>query len=577
MPELDNGGIAEILDTMGDLLEVSGADRFRVLSYHKAAHAIRAWPEPLTRLSAEGRLTEVPGIGKKLAASIAEILATGTFADYERLKAEFSPSLVQLMDIPGLGPKRARLLHDTLGVKNVDDLERVLADGSIADVPGFKDKTVATIAANLEHAKRHSERMLLMDALPLAERIAEELLALPGVLHAEPAGSIRRWEPTVGDVDVLVSAEKPSAVHEAVRALPLVARVLGSGESKTSVLTTSGRQADIRVVTPEQYGAALQYFTGNKQHNVQLREIAKKRGLKVSEYGVFRAEGEKRIAGETEESVYAALRMDTPPPEIRLGCGEIEAAQEHRLPELVTLADIRGDLHAHTTSTDAKSTLEENRATAAELGYEYVAVTDHAYDLRMVRGLDVDGLEEQWAHVDRLNAESGGPYVLKGIELNIGPEGGVDYPDDVLARFDFCIASVHRDLRDTRVVATRRLLTAMENPYVDIIGHCTGRILGRRDPMDLDMEAVLRKAGETGTIMEINAYPDRLDLSGEHVRMARRFGVRFALGTDAHRCEQMRFMAYGVATARRGWASSAEILNAQPLDVLLTWLKRARR
>ncbi|HEY3317313.1 MAG TPA: DNA polymerase/3'-5' exonuclease PolX [Coriobacteriia bacterium] len=576
MPELDNAAIAGILDTMGDLLEVSGADKFRFLSYHKAAHSIRAWPEPLSTLAQEERLTDVPGVGKKLAASIAEILESGTFEEYEQLKATFTPTLVRLMDVPGLGPKRARLLHDTLGVATIDDLERAIADGSILGVPGFKDRTVAAIAANLEHAKKHGERMLLMDALPLAVRIAEELLALPGVEQAQPAGSIRRWEPTVGDIDLIASAADPRAVHESIRALPLVARILAGGESKTSVLTTSGRQADIRVVTPEQYGAALQYFTGNKQHNVRLRQIAKKRGLKVNEYGVFRVKDDRRVAGDTEESVYEALGMDVPPPEMRLASGEIEAALEHRLPDLVTLADVRGDLHAHTTSTDAKSTLEENRAMAAALGYEYIAVTDHAYDLRMVRGLSVEQLEEQWAHVDRLNAEGDGPYVLKGIELNIGPEGGVDYTADVLARFDLCIASIHAGMRESRERVTRRMLTAMENPYVDVIGHCTGRILGRRDPMDLDMEAVLRRAGETGTIMEINSYPDRLDLSAEHIRVGRRFGVRFALGTDAHRAEQMRFMPYGVATARRGWVSPDELLNAQPLGVLRTWLKHSR-
>ncbi len=575
MPELDNAAIAGTLDTMGDLLEVSGADKFRVLSYHKAAHSIRAWPEPLSRLSAEGRLTDVPGVGKKLAASIAEIFETGTFQEYEELKSTFTPSLAKLMDVPGLGPKRARLLHDALGVCTVEDLERALADGTIAQVPGFKEKTVAAIAANLEHVKKHAERILLMDALPLATGLAEELRALQGVEHAEPAGSIRRWEPTVGDIDVIVASAEPAAVHAQVRKLPLVARVLAGGESKTSVVTTSGRQADIRVVTTEQYGAALQYFTGDKEHNIRLREIAKRRGLKVNEYGVFRVKDDRRVAGRTEESVYAALGMECPPPEIRTNSGEIEAAQEHELPRLVTLGDVRGDLHAHTTSTDAKSTVEENRAMAAELGYEYVAVTDHAYDLRMVKGLSIEQLEEQWAHVDELNAKGGRPHVLKGIELNVGAKGGVDYPDEVLAHFDFCIASIHGGMQQSREALTHRLLTAMENPYVDVIGHCTGRILGRRDPMDLDMEAVLRKAGETGTIMEINAYPDRLDLSAEHIRMARRFGVRFALGTDAHRCEQMRFMQYGVATARRGWVTPGELLNAQPLKVLRRWLKRA--
>jgi DNA polymerase (family 10) len=527
-------------------------------------------------LAAEGRLADVSGVGKKLAVSIAEIVETGTFAELEALKASFTPSLVRVMDVPGVGPKRARLLHDELGVESLDDLERVLADGSLAGLPGLGEKTASSIAAGLEHAKRHGERILLMDALPQAEAIAETLRRLPGVIAAEPAGSIRRRQETVGDIDVLVASSDPEAVMDAARTLPQAMRVLASGPTKTSVLTASGRQADIRVVEPGAWGAALQYFTGDKAHNVRLRELAKRGGLKVNEYGVFRTEGDERLGGATEGEVYGLLGMDVPPPELRQDCGEIEAALAHRLPRLLELQDIRGDFHVHSTSTDSSSTLEENREMAAELGYEYVAVTDHAYDLRMVRGLDVAQLEAQWAHVDALNAE-GGPYVLKGIELNIGDEGGVDYPAEVLARFDFCIASLHGGFRQPRDVATRRLLNAIHNPYVDIIGHPTGRILGRRDPIDLDMEAVLRTAGETGTIMEINAYPDRLDLSDAHLRLARRFGVRFALGTDAHRAEQMRFMPYGVAQARRGWVTADELLNAQPLDTVRAWLKRNAR
>jgi DNA polymerase (family X) len=574
--DVDNAAIATLLDTMGDLLEVSGADRFRSLSYHKAARTVSAWIEPLSRLAEEDRLTEVPGIGKKLAVSIGEILATGTFSEFEQLKATFTPTLAQVMDIPGVGPKRARLLHDELGVSSLDDLERVLADGSIGQVPGFKDKTVASIAAGLEHAKRHHERILLRDALPQAETIAEALRAVPGVTAATPAGSIRRRQETVGDIDVLVAADDPEAVMAAARSLPMVARVLGSGPTKTTVLTTSGRQADVRVVEPGDFGAALQYFTGSKEHNVRLRQIAKTRGLKLSEYGVFRVEGGERVCGATEEEVYGLLGMDVPPPELRVDAGEIEAAASHSLPRLVVDADIRGDFHAHTTSTDSASTIEENRAMAASLDYEYVAVTDHAYNLRMVRGLDVEQLEAQWAHIDALNAAGDGPFVLKGVELNIADDGSVDYPPEVLARFDFCIASLHGGFRQTREVATARLLEAMANPYVDIIGHPTGRILGKRDPIDLDMEAVLRAAGETGTIMEINAYPDRLDLSDAHLRLAHRFGVRFALGTDAHRAEQMLLMPYGVWQARRGWVTPDRLLNAQPLETVRTWLKRSR-
>jgi len=330
------------------------------------------------------------------------------------------------------------------------------------------------------------------------------------------------------------------------------------------------------VVSPGCWGAALQYFTGSAEHNVHLREIAKSRGLKVSEYGVFRGETGERLSCATEADVYAALGMPVMPPEVRENAGEIELALQGRVPVLLEQGDIRGDLHAHTVATDGRSTLEQNRARAAELGYEYLGCSDHAYELRMVGGLSVDDLERQWAHIDELNAQDdGGPVLLKAIELNIDDEGGVDYPPEVLARFDYCIASLHHGFGQSREQATRRLLVAMENPYVDIIGHPTGRLLGRRDPFDLDMEAVIEKAAGTGTIMELNAHPERLDLNDVHLRMARKLGVRIAIDTDAHEATQFSHMRWGVATARRGWLEPGDVLNAQPLSVMRSWLKRA--
>ena len=396
-------------------------------------------------------------------------------------------------------------------------------------------------------------------------------------VDASCAGSIRRMRETVGDIDVLVSAADGPAVMAAVRDLSIVTGVLGSGETKTSVMTTSGRQVDVRVVPPGCWGAALQYFTGSAEHNVRVREIAKARGLKVSEYGVFRVDTGEQLAAATEAEVYAALGMALVPPEVRENAGEIELALDGRVPDLVTQRDIRGDLHAHTVATDGRSTLEQNRARAAELGYEYLGVSDHAYDLRMVGGLDLAQLEEQWARVDELNAQGdGGPVLLKAIELNINDDGGVDYPPEVLERFDYCIASLHHGFGQSREQATRRLLVAMENPYVDIIGHPTGRLLGRRDPFDLDMEAVLAAAAETRTIMELNAHPERLDLNDAHLRMARKLGVRIAINTDAHEAMQFGHVRWGVATARRGWMSAEDVVNTWPLERLLAGLKRNR-
>ncbi len=575
MPEFDNQAIASILDDMGDLLEISGADRFRVLSYHKAAGAVRVWPEDLTAMAGEERLTEIPGVGAKIAAAISEIARRGTFQELEALAAEFPSSLVRVMQVSGVGPKRARALHDALGVSSLDDLDAALASGKVAVLPGFGAKSASNISAGLETYRRHHERLLLSEALPLAERLVSDLTAAGPVVRAQYAGSLRRMQETIGDIDILAASDDPAAVMAAVRDLPVVARVLASGETKTSVMTTSGLQADVRVVAPGEWGAALQYFTGSKEHNVRVREIAKAAGLKVNEYGVFRIDTGEKVAGASEEEVYAAIGMDTPPPEIRTDLGEIEAALAHDLPALVGIFDVKGDLQSHSVATDGRSTLEENRAVAAELGYEYIAATDHALRLRMVGGLDLDALERQWEEIERIN-ETPGPRVLKGIELNIDDTGGVDYPDEVLARFEICLASLHSGWGQPREKGTGRLLHAMENPFVDVIAHPTGRVLGRRDPIDLDMEAVFAKAGETGTIMEINSFPDRLDLSDTHIRQARRHGVRFSLGTDAHQAEQLRHMPYGVATARRGWVVPGEMLNAQPWDVARTWLKRAR-
>lgn len=577
MPAYDNAAIATILDDFGDLLEIAGADRYRFLSYHKAAHAVRAWDEDIMATALGGRLTEVPGIGPKIAAVISSVLKTGTFPEFEAVAERVPATVIELIRVPGLGPKKAKTLYDDLAITSIDDLEEAIAEGRLTGLPGFGAKTVENITDGIARYRSLTSRILLANALPLAERLADDLRAVSGVIEAAVAGSIRRMKETVGDIDVLVAADDGPAVMAAVRDLPIVTDVIASGESKTSVMTTSGRQADIRVVAPEVWGAALQYFTGSAEHNVRVREIAKSRGLKVSEYGVFGAADGERVASATEADVYAALGMVAMPPEIRENTGEVELALGGRVPNLVTIGDIRGDLHSHTVATDGRSTLEQNRARAAELGYEYLGVSDHAYELRMVGGLDLSELEEQWACVDELNAAGdGGLVLLKAIELNIDDDGGVDYPPEALARFDYCIASLHHGFNQSREQATRRLLVAMENPYVDIIGHPTGRLLGRRDPFALDMEAVIAKAAETGTILELNAHPERLDLNDVHLRMARKVGVRIAINTDAHEAGQFGQIRWGVATARRGWIGAGEVLNAQPLEVMRSWLKRNR-
>lgn len=577
MPAYDNAAIATALDEFSDLLEIAGEDRYRFLSYRKAAHAIRAWDEDVMSTALSGRLTEIPGIGSKIAATIESLLNTGEFPGMDEVTARVPGSVVELTRVPGLGPRKAKALFDELAIASIDDLEEAIGEGRVTGLPGFGPKTVENIVENIGRYRAFSSRILLAEALPLAEKLVVELRALPGVAEAEHAGSIRRMKETVGDIDVLVAAHDGPAVMQAVRELPVVTDVIASGDTKTSVMTTSGRQVDVRVVQPECWGAALQYFTGSAEHNVHMREIAKSRGLKVSEYGVFRAQTGERLACASEDDVYAALGMVLMPPEIREDAGEIERALDGRTPDLVTVHDIRGDLHSHTVATDGRSTLEQNRARAHGLGYEYLGCSDHAYELRMVGGLSMAEIEAQWERIDELNAlDDGGPVLLKSIELNIDDLGGVDYPDEFLARFDYCIASLHHGFAQSRKQATNRLLVAMENPYVDMIGHPTGRLLGRRAPFDLDMEAVIAQAAETGTILELNAHPERLDLNDVHLRMALRAGVRVAIDTDAHEAMQFGHIRWGIATARRGWVGPSDVLNAQPLDVLRSWLKRSR-
>ena len=580
MPAYDNMAVAAKLELMADLLELSGADKFRFLSYRKAASAIRAWPEQVAALANEGTVTQIPGVGAKMAINIGQVVARGSFDALDEIADVVPPTLAQVMQIPGVGPKRAALMHEKLGVETIADLEDALAAGCVAALGGFGAKTAENIAAGVEAFHRHHDRTPLAVALPAAEQLAREVTRIPGVVAVEPAGSVRRREETIGDIDLVAASDDAKAAIEGFTSLPAVERVIAAGATKATVELHDGLQADLRVVAPTQFGAALQYFTGNKQHNIALRERAHERGIKVNEYGVFRVDGEgveiERLGGDTEESVYAALGLSVPDPEVRWGLDEIDLAARGELPRLLTLADVRGDLQSHSTATDGKNSLEGNRAVAAELGYEYLAATDHALNLKMVGGLDQAGLERQWADIDRLNEEGSMPKILKGIELNIADDGSVDYGEEVLALFDIALASLHSGWDQDEATVTRRMIAAIQNPWVDVIAHPTGRIIGRRDPLRLDMRAVLEAAGETGTIMEINSYPDRLDLSAEHLRLARRYGVRFSLGTDAHAAEQLRYMRYGVGQARRGLVTCDEMLNAQPWDVARTWLKRAR-
>lgn len=563
MPAYDNMAVAARLDLAAALLELSGADKFRFLSYRKAATAIRAWPEQVATLAEQDRLTEIPGVGDKMASNVAQIVARGSFAALDDLAATVPPTLAEVMRVPGVGPKRAMLLHQKLGVSTLDDLADALADGRVARVGGVGAKTADKIASGLEAHRRHSARTPLAVALPVARQLLRDVVALPGVLHASEAGSVRRREDTVGNIDLVAATDEPAATLDAFEALPAIERVTERAATAVEAELHDGMAVRLTVAPPSGYGTVLQRQTGNLAHNVALEARAREVSVDLAE----------PLADEA--GVYSRLGMAAPAPELRWGADELERAATGTLPRLVTIDDIRGDLQSHSTFTDGKTSLAANRAVAAELGYEYFAATDHAYELRMVGGLDVADIERQWAEIDELNA-SAGPRILKGIELNIADDGSLDYDDEVLAHFDVVLASLHSGWDDDAATITARLITAIEHPLVDIIAHPTGRIIGRRDPMRLDMDAVFAAAGETGTIMEINSYPDRLDLSAEHLRLARAHGVRFSLGTDAHAAEQFRYMPYGVGQARRGMVTPDELINAYPWDVARTWLKRNR-
>jgi len=569
--------LSKAFEELAELSEIKGEVRFKVNAYHRAAEVVRSLGEEILQHEDVKQLRNYPGIGEGIAKKILEFKRTGTISKLEELKEEIPVELISLLQVPNLGPKRAKLVYEELGIRTIEELQEAAEAHKLAALHGLGPKAEQNILEGIRHLQTTSGRLLLHRA----HRVAEEIVALMreklGELELSPAGSLRRMKETVGDIDILVASRESLPVMETFCSLPVVEKVLLSGETKSSVMTGDGLQVDLRVVLPEQYGAALQYFTGSKEHNVRVREIAKKAGKKINEYGVFSVRGNRRLAGATEEEVYAALKMALPPPEIRENRGEVEAALEGRLPTLVEMGDIRGDLHVHTSASDGVADLLEMRKAAEALGYRYLAVTDHALNLKVANGLDRERLLRQVEEIRKLNARGDSPVtLLSGTELNIGNRGELDFDDQVLARLDVVIASVHGGFRQDREQLTRRMIEAIRNPHVKIIAHPTGRLIGQRPPYEVDLKAVMKEAARTGTALELNAFPDRLDLCDEHLREARDMGVMIALGTDAHRREHMGFMFYGVATARRGWLGREHLLNTMEVEELLDWLWRGR-
>lgn len=572
---MKNQRIAQIFNEIGELLELKGENVFRIRAYRRAAQNIDGLPKDVASLAPE-ELAAVPGIGKDLAAKVREFLDTGKIAKHEELKREIPAGVLELLKVPGLGPKKAKQFFDTLKIKSVDELERAIAGGKLAGLPGIQKKTVENIAKGIELIKRRTERRPLGRVLPLAEDIVRKMKEAAPIDRIEVAGSIRRMKDTVKDIDILTTSKRPAAVMDAFVKLPQVSRVLARGETKSSIITDDGIQVDLRVVEEDSFGAALAYFTGSKQHNIRLREMAVKAGLKINEYGVFKDTNEKQVGGKEEEDIYKALRMPWVPPELREDQGEIDAALRGELPELVTLADIKGDLHVHTNWSDGSHDLDAVVAAARKRRYAYVAITDHTKGLGVAHGLDERRLAEEIRLIDATNRRLLGFTILKGTELDIRSDGRLDLSDEALAGLDIVVASVHSGFRQPRAQITKRIVSAIRNPKVSIIAHPTGRLIGERDAYDVDMEAVLREAAKYGVAMEINAYPLRLDLNDQHVKLAREYGVPIVISTDMHVENQFDFMAYGVAIARRGWLEKQDVLNTLPYEQLMRRLKAIR-
>lgn len=574
MAAVTNQEIAEAFEKIADLLEIEDANPFRVRAYRNAARTVTDLSRPLAAMvEEEADLTELPGIGEDLAAHIAEMVDTGHMRLLEEIELRTPESLVELTEVPGLGPKRVKTLYEELNVKTLDDLADAARAGKIHDIHGFGEKTEQHI---LDEVQRHfsaEQRITRARAEKAAVPLLDYLGRHEGIDQVVIAGSYRRCKETVGDLDILVTcADGASTIEHFVR-YGRVENVVSKGTTRSTVTLRSGLQVDLRVVPDESFGAALAYFTGSKAHNIRIRKRGQERGLKINEYGVFK--GDRRVAGCTEEEVYAKIGLPYIEPMLREDRGEIEAAEADKLPNLVTADDIRGDLHAHTNATDGRATLEAMAAAARDRGYDYLAITDHSQRVTMAHGLDAKRLAKQCEAIDRLNDKLDGIRLLKAIECDILEDGALDLPDDALAALDFTVCAVHYQFDLTAEKQTDRIIRAMDNPLFTILAHPTGRLLGRRRPYAVDMERLMKAAAGRGCVMEINSQPHRLDLSDHHCRMAKEIGVKLAISTDAHSESQLGNIRFGVDQGRRGWVEAEDVVNTRPLPQLLKLLKRS--
>lgn len=577
----DNKAVATILYETADLMEVKGDDPFRIRSYRRAAEAIESLPQALGDLVSEPKkLLEIPGIGKGMCLNIQEIFKEGKLRLHSELLEKYRPSMLDLFKIQGLGPKTIALLWDAFQVCDLEGVERLAREGKIRELPRMGEKQEQKILKGIEDYRRISGRYLLDAAEATAEKLVEHLKKAAGVEKVTPAGSLRRGRETVGDLDLLVTGKAATngkqreALLEHILRSPGLFEVLAQGENKVSFKLRNGMQVDVRLLPPESFGAAMQYFTGSKNHNVTLRQRALKMGYTLNEYGLMTLKDNKRVAGKTEDEIYAKLGLDCIPPELRENCGEIEVAAEHKLPALIEQKDLQGDVHMHTVETDGRNTIEEMALAARERGYKYMAITDHSKNLAFANGLDDQRAEEHICRIRTAAKKIEGIRVLAGIEVDILADGELDLSDSVLEQMDLVIASVHSHFGQEPAKMTERLLRAVENKNVSLIGHPTGRILLRRDSYAYDMEALLAAAKKNKVAMELNAYPDRLDLSDRHLRMARERGVKIVINTDSHHTSHMEKIRFGVLQARRAWLTKSDVLNTLPPDKFAAAMKK---
>jgi len=573
---VSNYEVARIFNTIALALELRKEDPYRIHAYRQAARTILEANEPLSQIRKRGELRALPGIGESLAAKIEELLDTGHLRQYDELIAAFPPGVMALMSVPGIGPRTAETLYRTLGIENVDELERAAQEHRIRSIRGFGEKTERNILENIARMRRQRARIPLARAYPLAQEIISLLREQAPVTAIEMAGSLRRMKEDIGDIDILVSSDDPDAVMHAVTRLPMAARVLLTGSTKTSILTEMDLQVDVRVIEPESFGAALQYFTGSKEHNIKLRTIGVRKGFKLSEYGIFRTASGERIGGRDEEDMYRPLGILMYPPELREDRGEIELGMVGKRPAVVALADLRGDLHAHTDWSDGRVSIREMALAARAHGLSYLAISDHSIARGIAHGLSPERFRQQMREIRQVNAELKGIRLLCAGEIDIRRDGSLDAPDDLLAELDLCVGSVHSSFNLPREEQTARLIRAIAHPYLDIIGHPTGRLVGARDPIDLEMDVVMHAASQYGVAMEINAWPERLDLNDQHIMLAREHGVELVIDSDAHAPEHFDNLFFGVATARRGWAQPSDVLNTLPLPQFLLRMRRNR-